>query len=275
MIKKTIQITRKKIISALKTANISSAEIDAEVLLEFATKKSREFLLANPDSELSDIEIKQLNILVERRKKYEPIAYVTGQKEFFGLNFLVTPDVLIPRPETELLVENAINFIGNKKNSKVLDVGTGSGNIIISIAKNICGKFTASDISNCALKVALNNAARHKVDIKFIKSDLFENISGKFDLIVANLPYVPIDGSDDLEIKHEPQSAIFAQENGEKIIKDFLLQAKNHLDMSGLILLELDHRNAKSLATFATKLFSSVKILKDYSNKERFLEISK
>ncbi len=263
----------------LKSAGILSAEIDARILLEFASGKSREFLLAHPEYELSDIEVDDLSKLVARRKLHEPIAYITGHKEFFGLDFLLTPDVLIPRPETELLVEKCLDFLqtSNHKPQTVLDIGSGSGNIIISIATNCnlpTAIFFASDVSKKALIVARKNANNHQVKIEFIQSNLFEKISGKFDLIVANLPYVPIDGSSDREIKHEPQTAIFADNNGEMIIKNFLSEAKNFLADGGQILIEVDPRNAKSLARSATKDFENIEILKDYSGKNRFIRIS-
>ncbi|MFA5157962.1 MAG: peptide chain release factor N(5)-glutamine methyltransferase [Patescibacteria group bacterium] len=275
---------RKKIISELQAANISSTEIDAQILLEFVTGKSREFLLSHPEYELSGKEYKTLTICTDRRKSLEPIAYITGHKEFYGLNFEVDKNVLIPRPETELLVEMSLDFLKARSNKPtvILDIGTGSGNIITSIANthqtetivaNQC-RFFASDISSKALKIARGNADKHKVKIKFIQSDLFENISEKFDLIVANLPYVPLDGSDDLEIKYEPQNAIFANDNGKEIIINFIQKSEKHLKNKGLILIELDPRNAKSLAIFAAKLFANVEIVNDYSNKLRFLKIS-
>lgn len=284
----------KKIVSELKAAGIKSAEIDARVLLEFATKKSREFLLAHPNYELSDEQINSLNKLAERRKTYEPIAYITGHKEFFGLNFVVTPDVLIPRPETELLVEQAIESIKSKvhlpeaaatlqagkveSRLRILDLGTGSGNIIISIAKAnslrlaACG-FFASDISAKALEVAKKNAKKHHAKIKFIQSDLFENIKGRFDLIVANLPYVPEDGSNNEEIKHEPQSAIFAADNGAVIIKKFLTDTKKYINDNGLILVEVDPRNAKEIKEYALKYYKSAEIVHDLANKYRLVKI--
>lgn len=264
---------RKKIINDLSNAEIKSAEIDAEILLEFISKKSREFLLANPDFELSISEIEKLNNLVKRRKKHEPIAYITGQKEFFGLDFNVTPDVLIPRPETEILVEEALKFI-EKVQMNILDVGTGSGNIIISIAKNTQGVFTASDISEKSLAVAKQNAKNHDADIKFIQSDLLEKIDGKFDLIVANLPYVPIDGSKDREIKYEPRDAIFAEDNGSAIIKKFIKDVKNHLNQNSKILLEVDPRNANDLVQLASRSFENVELMEDYSGEDRFLKIT-
>lgn len=273
----------KKTVSELEAAGIESAEIDARVLLEFSTKKSREFLLAHQEYQLSDRQINDLEKLVERRRLHEPIAYIVGHKEFFGLDFIVTPNVLIPRPETELLVEQAIEFIKSKVRKvksplKILDLGTGSGNIIISISKACSSQltsnsYTASDISTKTLKIAKKNAERHHVKVKFIKSDLFENINGKFDLIVANLPYVPVGGSKDEEIKYEPQKAIFAVDNGAAIIKKFLYDAKKHMNNDGLILAEVDPRNANEINKYATRLYKSADMVHDLANNERLIRL--
>jgi len=245
----------KNILQQLKKSHIDSAEIDALILLEFVTKKSREFLLANPEFELSEKQIIKLNNLVGRRKSHEPIAYITGHKEFFGLDFFVSPDVLIPRPETEQLVEATLEFIVARKEVNILDVGTGCGNIIISLAKNANADYSASDISKEVLDVARKNAEKHQVKINFIQSNLFENIHKNFDVIIANLPYVPADNSVGKGIKYEPQTAIFAEDNGTAIIKEFLNDAQKYIKKDGLILVELDPRNANFLKDFAQKIF--------------------
>ncbi len=274
----------KKTVFELKKSGIKSAEIDAQILLEFVSGKSREFLLTNPDLKLKNREIEALKNLTNRRKSEEPIAYITGHKEFFCLDFLVDKNVLIPRPETEMLAEQALEFIKLKvtgfssRGLKILDIGTGSGNIIISIA-NTCNlqlatcNFYASDNSAKALAVAKKNAVIHNAKINFIQSDLFENISDKFDLIIANLPYVPIDGSDDKEIEHEPQSAIFAEDNGTEIIKKFLDESNKYINKDGLILAELDPRNANEILEHAAKLYNQVEIISDFSGQKRLLKI--
>jgi release factor glutamine methyltransferase len=263
----------------LKNTGIKSAEIDTLVLLEFVSGKSREFLLANPDYQLSETKIAKLSKLIKRRKLHEPIAYVTGHKEFFGLDFSITPDVLIPRPETEFIVENILQVLqtSNHQPQTILDVGTGSGNIIISIAKNCNQKklnYFASDISNKALKIAKKNAKKHQTKINFIRSDLFDNITDNFDLIIANLPYVPIGGSDNEEIKYEPQNAIFAEDNGTRIIKKFIADTKKQIAKNGMILLEIDPRNAIEISNFAKKYFVKVKVIKDLSSTNRFIKIT-
>ncbi|MCX6812069.1 MAG: peptide chain release factor N(5)-glutamine methyltransferase [Candidatus Berkelbacteria bacterium] len=300
---------KKQIIAKIKTAGIKSAEIDAEILVESASGKSREFLLAHPKFEMTDVMVKKLDAMVTRRLTNEPIAYIVGVKEFFGLDFFVTANVLIPRPETELLVETVLDFpqTTNYKLQTILDLGAGSGNIIISLASNLCNplpivnelhksgnyfRFFASDISFAALKVARKNARFHSVDdkIKFIKSDLFQNISDKFDIIVANLPYVPKESekrkvptgsaearkSEKLwkkEIYFEPESAIFAADNGAGLIKKFLDQAKNHINKNGLILLEVDPRNAKNILLYSRRKFTSTELTKDLTGKDRLIKI--
>jgi len=280
----------KKTVRTLKKSDIKSAEIDARILLELATGESREFLVAHPEFELSKNQITKLQKLIARRKNHEPIAYLIGKKEFFGLDFFVTPDVLIPRPETEILVEETIQFIKNRSTTDdqrltILDVGTGSGNIIISIVK-ACGSqlevcsFFASDISEKALKIARKNARKHGVEklIKFVRSDLFDRIDGRFNIIIANLPYVPKRKTNDgkrmtEEIDFEPRNAIFANDNGTIIIKKFLSGAKNHINGDGLILVEVDPRNARELKIYAGKLFKSVELKKDFSGIYRVLKI--
>lgn len=270
----------KKTVKELKENRISSAEIDAQIIFEFATKKSREFLLLNPDYELKKSETVKIKKNVKLRCTHYPISYITGEKEFFGLDFDVSPDTLIPRPETELIVEKALEFIEANKNRElsILDVGTGSGNIIISIAKNTKSIeqkiiFFASDISDKALRVAKKNNKKHQTKISFIKSDLFSNIRGKFDLVIANLPYVPEGESGNDEIRFEPKEAIFSGRDGTTTILRFLKQAKKHLAKKGEILIEADPRNIKKIQEYALQTYSDTKTFIDLSNKLRLLSI--
>lgn len=270
----------KKTVKDLKKNGILSAEIDAQIIFEFVTKKSRKFLLLNPDYELKKSEIVKIEKNVKLRCTHYPISYITGKKEFFGLGFDVSPDTLIPRPETELIVEKALEFIEENKDRKlsILDVGTGSGNIIISIAKNTksIGQkiiFFASDISDKALRVAKKNNKKHRTKIIFKKSDLFSNIRGKFDLIIANLPYVPESGSANNEIRFEPKEAIFSGKDGTTTILRFLKQVKKHLAKNGEILIEADPRNIKKIQEYALQTYSDTKTFIDSSNKLRLLSI--
>lgn len=257
-------------------------DLDARVLIKDFLDIDDTVFYRDSDRELSTPQINQIKKLISRRAKGEPIAYIIGHKEFFGLDFYVNKNVLVPRPETEWLVERALEkllVIGNQLS--VLDMGTGSGNIIISIAKNFPdAHYFATDISADALKVAKKNAQYHGVKIKFIKSDLFNNIDSdiKFDLIIANLPYVPnnitIQQSNN-SLLFEPSDAIFAKDNGTKIIKRFLLEAKDHLTADGMILIELDPRNALEIKSCAEKIFpnATLQLQKDLAGLNRYLKI--
>jgi release factor glutamine methyltransferase len=209
--------------------------LDSGILLSLAIKKSKEYLIANPENKLSDSDAKKYFSFVRRRLRGEPIAYLAGHKEFFGLKFSVNKYVLIPRPETELLVEKTLSKINKfilssaTINLTIIDIGTGSGNIIISIAKNIPKKiqnkinFYATDISNESLRVVKANAKMHGVEkkIKFIKSDLLEyflkrKIKFKNVFVIANLPYVSskIYQRNKFNLKYEPKGALVSNKDG-------------------------------------------------------------
>jgi len=277
----------KESVAILKRAHIPSPQLDAKIIFKSALNISETDFYQYPDKSITLAQRKKIKELIARRTQNEPIAYIIGQKEFLGFNFFVDKNVLIPRPETEELVEMAIDRINNEeaKIMHVLDMGTGSGNIIISIAKKcptaIC---SAADISDQALVVAKKNASYYKVDrINFYQSDLFANpqLPDKFDLIIANLPYVPkIVKSQKLKIKSdidfEPQNAIFAYDQGMAIIKDFLEQAKTHVAPGGgATFLELDPRNAIQIKEFAKEMYHNYKVelFQDLAGFNRFLTI--
>ena len=257
-----------KIKEALKLNNYSLA---AEVLLCFVLKKDKTWLLSHPYDILTSDQTRRYQKLIFRRQKGEPVAYLINHKEFFGLDFYVDESVLIPRPETEILIEEGLKIL-KFKNLKILDLGTGSGNIVISLAKNIKANFYASDISQKALKIAQKNAKRHKVKIKFIKSDLFANMSHiKFNLIIANLPYLwkkfP---------KFEPATALNGGKNGLEIIEKFLCQVKKYLDIKSVILIEIDPRQTKQIKELSKKYLpeKKIKIKKDLADLDRIAIIS-
>lgn len=211
---------------ALKSAKTKISLLDAEILLSFVLEKDQAWILSHLDEEISVDENKKFQLLVERRGKHEPISYIKGYKEFFGRNFVVTPDVLIPRPETEILIDKLEN-----EPLKVLDIGTGSGCIAITLKLEYPKlEVTASDISEKALELAKNNAKQLKADVKFIKSDLLNNIKQDFDIIIANLPYLSqkdIDNSPtSKDLGFEPQTALLADDNGLALIKRLIDQTK-------------------------------------------------
>ena len=273
----------------LKEAGIKTAELDAQVLICFSLHVSREKFYLKQNDQLSPAEFKKIKFSIKKRAQNTPVAYILGCKEFYGIDFKVDKNVLIPRPETEHLVELAFDRIKyyessiKDKNSLIhdskymlLDMGTGCGNIIITLAKNTKGQFFAADDSPGALKIARQNAKLHKVDnkIKFIQSDLFSKLKNqKFNLIIANLPYVPTSDNNEKSIQFEPKQAIFANNNGTDIIKRFLKDAPNYLFHNGTILLELDPRNAIDIETYAKKYFpnSKIKLSKDLAGFWRYL----
>jgi release factor glutamine methyltransferase len=272
------------------TNNIESASLDAQIILEHVLGKDRAFLLSHPETPVSREECLEIDSLTTRRVSGEPIAYLTGKKEFYGYDFIVNRNVLIPRPETDYLIENALEYLKLendkiiKSQNVILDLGTGSGCVAISLALELAKKYddskydiVATDISAEALEVAERNAKVHKVNVNFLESDLLSNplLPDKFDLILANLPYVPNNSEEQEKLRFEPQSAIFAEDNGSSIIKEFLEQAKSRLNDSGLILVELDPRNAVEIQNFAEDLYQNrkIKLTKDLAGHDRYLEI--
>lgn len=238
--------------SWLKRASTSVNHLDAELILAHFLGVERSFLHAHPETELTEAQISELDQLCQRRAGGEPLAYITGVKDFYGREFKVTPDVLIPRPETEALIEVAKSL----KPARILDVGTGSGCIAITLAKELPdSQVTAVDISEKALKIAQENAQKHLAKIDFRQSDLLSGLKEeKFDLIVANLPYV--DKNWDWlgpELQFEPEIALYAEDNGLKQIKKLIKQGSEHLEQGGHLLLEADRSQHQKIRTFAAE----------------------
>jgi len=266
----------------LKQVSIDSARLDAELILaqvlDSATSRrmtnvSREYLLAHDNQKLRKQAIFHANHFLNRRLKREPLAYILVRKEFYGRGFIVTPDVLIPRPETESLIditkEVLVKTVSEKPVATILDIGTGSGAIAITLALEISNvHLTASDISDTALKIAKQNADNLDAKINFVKSDLLNywilkqvqddrtvNSHDKFDIIVANLPYVDKTWhaeTESPEITHEPAIALFAKDNGLALIKKLIAQAPNGLRRNGFLILEMDPRQIEEVKQFAT-----------------------
>ncbi len=321
----------KKSVSALATANLPTPELDTKVLISNALNINATKIFSHPEMIVTKSEYSKIRRHINRRKNDEPIAYITGHKEFFGHEFIVNKNTLIPRPESEWLVEQAICQIKDnetkitarptvteanisirdnqlaednfdrrlKKLNKapirhpkfnILDLGTGSGCLIISIVKELAilddfsdfmnYSFYASDISHSALRIATKNAVHNKVDgqITFLKSDLLAShkLPEKLNLIIANLPYVP-ENYPDKSVAFEPKSAIFAPENGTNIIKNFLNNSTNRLATASTILIELDPRNGQNLQKYAQKIYptAQIKLYRDLAGLERYLSIAK
>jgi release factor glutamine methyltransferase len=248
-----------------------TASRDAELLLLHALQISRATLIAYPDRELPADQETLYQSLIVRRLQHEPIQYIIGQQEFYGLNFYVTPAVLIPRPETEHLVEAVLTLVPSNQSLKIADVGTGSGAIAIALAVHLpLAAITALDISPDALAVAARNARENKVAnrIRFLPSDLLNAVtSGEetFDAIVSNPPYIPNTDGPALHPQvrdHEPANALFAGETGLDIYRRLIPQAYNGLKQNGLLALEIGHGQQIALTELLSG-WESVSFLED------------
>lgn len=263
-------------------------KIEIELLLSQILKKPKEFLFINPEYELTRNQEQKLLRIIRRRVKGEPIAYIFGYKDFCGLRFKVSGDVLIPRPETEAIIER---FKDLKHPFRILDVGTGSGCIAVSLAKvlfaspgkeHLCqSKIYASDISKKALKIARINAKAHKVIVKFIQSDLLKNIKFSPDIIIANLPYGWKEwknntAAETVGLRFEPKKALFTAEKGLFQIRRLLQQIPELPKMPSLVYLEFDPRQKMALAKLIKKYLpmANIKFYRDINNLWRFVEIN-
>lgn len=234
-----------------------SARRDAELLLMRAANIDRAFLLTHPDAPLTPEQLALYNQWIERRAQHEPIQYITGEQEFYGLPLRVTPDVLIPRPETEHLVEAALERLPRNTPVTIADVGTGSGAIAIALAHSLPQvSITALDTSPAALAVARHNAERHHLAgrIRFLESDLLAAVASEtFDAIVSNPPYVS-----ELEVlapevlNYEPYAALFAGCSGLDIYQRLIPQARHCLKPQGWLLMEIGHNQRDALAALLT-----------------------
>jgi release factor glutamine methyltransferase len=262
---------------------ISESRLEAEILLAQVLEKDRVYLYANYEAPLNTGERSSYKEFIKRRVGGEPIAYITGHKEFMSLDFQVSPAVLIPRPDTEVLVETAIKLARLEELVRILDVGTGSGVIAVSLAyylKN--AEVYASDISPQALQIARGNASLHNVDIHFQEGDLLETFLAKptegsppaFDLIVANLPYVPEAEREvlDPQVKDfEPHLALFSSGDGLDLYRQLIPQAYQLLRAGAPLLFEIDPRQAAIIPSIMHG-FTDLQILKDWTGRERVVQ---
>lgn len=220
-----------------------SATLDAEVLLCHCLGKSRSFLRAWPDKSLTNEQAEQFWHLIKQRQQGQPIAYLTGEREFWSRSFMVSPDVLIPRPDSELLIEISLRLFSPLQTGNILDLGTGSGILGITLAaERPLAKVMATDISRAALQIALANAKQLGVsNINFLRSSWFEAIAEKaFDLILSNPPYIPADDPhlQQGDVRFEPLSALVSADNGLQDIRILADEARSHLIPGGHLLIE-------------------------------------
>lgn len=227
----------------LAAAGVPEPDLDAWYLLEDITKINRTQYFMNPERQLKTEEEKDYLVALSKREKRIPLQHITGKQQFMGIEFLVNEHVLIPRQDTEILVEEALSKV--KKGMKVLDMCTGSGCIVISMASFFkeC-EYSASDISVEALKIAKKNAQKNNTDITFIESDLFENVTEYYDLIVSNPPYIRTNVIKELqkEVKtYDPYIALDGKEDGLYFYRRIIEKSTEHLNDGGYLLFEIGH----------------------------------
>lgn len=284
---------RQKILQLLQSAYQQIDKLDADLLLSFTLKKTREYFMIHEDGIVSDAARKKFNKLVKKRKTGWPLAYITGHKEFFGLDFLVNKHTLIPRPDTEILVEEVIKTIDNKQltNNKLalIDVGTGTNCIpiaIIKASKHKSIKTFAIDISPSALAVAKKNAKKHKVKIKLIHGNLLkplkhQNIKTfKQIIITANLPYLTKEQyQSEKSIQHEPKSALVAKKEGLALYEKLLHQIKlipSPYNLVPTTYFEIDPSQSEKITALINKILpnSKIEIKKDLAGRNRVVIIT-
>jgi len=263
----------------LRNKGIDEPRANAELLLADILQCKRLDLYLMFDKPLSNVEINKYRNYLQRRSKFEPLQYILGYVEFYGLKFNVSKDVLIPRQETEILIDEIINFVeGKKRGLKILDVGTGSGNISIVLKKNLNEvDVTGIDVSDEALKVAKNNAELNGVEeIDFFRADVFSSEIfklGKFDLIVSNPPYVPAEKVEGLqeEIKnYEPKIAVTDNADGYSFFRRIIEVAQKLLALNGALFFEISEGQENRVKEFFQKAgFVNIKIVKDYNGLSR------
>jgi release factor glutamine methyltransferase len=253
-----------------------SGRLDAELLLAHTLGLRRLDLYLKFDQPLGDPQLSTYRGLVARRGKGEPVAYLVGHKEFMGIDFEVTPAVLVPNPDTEVLVQRAVAIAREAARPlRVADVGTGSGCIAISIAHYAANtEVWASDISDESLEVAARNVAKHKAGdrVNLVRGDLMQPLARKFDLICANLPYVAAGSRLAPEVVAQPAGALYAEDGGAALVARLLDEAVSRLNPSGRVLAELDPAILSAVKESAARNYGGHKVHRDLGGHERVLE---
>ena len=268
----------------LEEAAVPEPRLTAEVLLAHATQKDRVWLIAHSDEELIELWWIHYGRYLHQRIAGKPTQYITGKQEFYGRDFHVTPAVLIPRPETELLIEAVLErlsapsrslLFGSGQALNILDVGTGSGAIAITLALETTAQVTATDISPDALEIAKSNAERLGASVHFRECDLIP--AGKFDLIVSNPPYVALADKPTLQREvrdHEPELALYGGEDGLEIYRRLIPAAANALHPGGCLIVEIGATQADAVSAMLTS-WSRVEIRNDLAGLPRAVQARK
>lgn len=269
----------------LEIAQFSEPRASAEALLCDVLGMSRTELLASLEQEISAGSERKFWRFIKRRKAHEPVWQIIGKVTFFGRSFLIDKNVLVPRPETEMLIEEVLKNVKRSQKLQIVDIGTGSGTVAVTLAaelekRKISADITATDISSKALKIAKKNAKRlaPKAKINFKKSDLFSAVKGKFNIITANLPYIPHEEMQTLSLDvyhYEPRIALDGGYKGLEIYERFFKELPNYLEPGGMACCEIGHNQGENIVNMGGKAFpnGSVELVQDLAGKDRIVII--
>ncbi len=259
----------------LGQAGVAEAKLDAWLLLETVCRINRTFYYSHMKETMTLEQQSEYEIAIRKRAERIPLQYITGEQEFMGLNFKVNSNVLVPRQDTETLVEEALKIC--QPGMEILDLGTGSGCIVISLMKNAHGMTAiGSDISKQALLVAKENARLHEVEIEWVRSNLYENISGRFDLIVSNPPYIPQEDILGLmpEVRDfEPVGALDGGVDGLDFYRQIIAQGKDYLNKDGYLYLEIGYDQGPAVTNMMCAAgYRDVAVVRDLAHQERVVK---
>lgn len=270
MIPMTIDVVYKTSVAKLEAAGVMDASMDAWLLFEYVTGMDRTRFFMGKQMEMPEAQKLEYDRLIEKRAERIPVQHLTGMQEFMGLNFKVNEHVLVPRQDTEVLVEEGLKRC--RPEMQVLDMCTGSGCIAISIAKLSKAQVTAVDISLDALQVARANGKANEVMVDWRESNLFEKVPETYQMIISNPPYIRSAVIETLspEVReHEPMLALDGTEDGLYFYREITRQAIEHLEEGGWLLYEIGHDQGEAVKTIMSELFSDVSVIKDLAGLDR------
>lgn len=281
MVESTVRAELREATIRLLAAGVDSAQLDAEALLEYVLGVERVYLIAHPERRMDESEIAEYHRLVARRERREPLPHITGKREFWSLEFEVTPAVLIPRPETEILVEQAVKKLTGRR-AVIADMGAGSGAIAVALAKELPdARIFATELSPEAMEVATANLVKHKMAerIVLLQGDLLEPLKGAevegLDAVVSNPPYIPSAEIDGLQVEvacYEPRQALDGGPDGLRFHRRILFDSRRFLKNGGYVVLEIGADQGPAVLNIARELgYSDATITKDLAGLDRVL----
>lgn len=272
-----IQEIQKYVVDKLKENNIDDCNLKSKLLISTLINKPKEYLIIHDKEELEEEKILEIKNNVDKIIQGYPIQYITENQEFMGLNFLVNENVLIPQPDTEVLVEEVLNIVKTIEEPKILDLCTGSGAIAVALKKLLVGlsEITASDISSKALEVAKINAKNNNAEIEFIEADLFNGIDKKFNIIVSNPPYIKTDVINKLsvEVQNEPHIALDGGQDGLDFYRNIINNSYKYLACEGYLALEIGYDQKQEVIEFIenTNKYKEIYSKKDLAGNDRIV----